>query len=428
MQNNQIKFKEAEIRLISEKQSGLKLGDLVEKVIDNRGKTPPIAQGGYELLEVNSIKAGSRTPDYEAVEKFVSEETYNSWFRSGTIQEDDIIIPTVGSIGNVAISLQNRGATAQNLICLRLKKTICSPMFIYYYLSSPYFKEILLNLDIGGVQPSIKVPHLLNIEISIPDLSEQKQIAKILSSLDDKIELNRQINANLEKMASALFKRWFVDFEFPDENGNPYKSSGGRMIDSELGQIPEGWKIKPLDKIADFLNGLALQKYPVTNEADCLPVIKIRELRAGITNMTDKASADIPSEYIVNNGDILFSWSGSLDVVIWCNGRGALNQHLFKVTSIDYPKWFYYQWVKYFLPTFQRIALDKAVTMGHIKRGHLSESKALVPESQDFLIMDSIMDALINMIISNSTELLNLTKCRDTLLPRLMNGKIRAKI
>src|SRR5690606_35010800 len=144
-----------------------------------------------------------------------------------------------------------------------------------------------------------------------------------------KIDLNHQMNSTLEQIAQTLFKHWFIDFEFPDENGNPYKSSGGRMVDSELGEIPEGWEVKPIDEVADFLNGLALQKYPAEND-DYLPVIKIRELKQGITEVTDKASSKIEEKYIINDGDILFSWSGSLECCIWCNGKGALNQHIFK--------------------------------------------------------------------------------------------------
>ena len=148
----------------------------------------------------------------------------------------------------------------------------------------------------------------------------------------------------MEQIAQNLFKHWFIDFEFPNVDGKPYKSSGGEILASELGDIPEGWTIKPLDEIAEFLNGLALQKYPPENADDFLPVIKIRELRTGVNDGSDKASINIPKKYIIDNGDIIFSWSGSLDVVIWNFGKGALNQHLFKVDSDKYPKWFYYYW------------------------------------------------------------------------------------
>jgi len=150
--------------------------------------------------------------------------------------------------------------------------------------------------------------------------------------LDDKIELNSQTNSTLEAIAQAIFKQWFVDFTYP--------GATGEMVDSELGPIPKGWRIKPLDEIADFLNGLALQKFPPENETEYLPVIKIRELRNGVTESSDQASRKLPKDYIIQDGDLLFSWSGSLEVKFWVGGEGALNQHLFKVTSKNFPPWF----------------------------------------------------------------------------------------
>ena len=280
-----------------------------------------------------------------------------------------------------------------------------STLFLYYLLKNNVQK--LIDHASGSTFQELSGKTLKSLSFGFPDTNEQKQIAEILSSLDDKIELNRKINANLENLMSALFKKWFV--EIGDE-------------------LPEGWDIKPLDEVADFLNGLALQKYPAESETEFLPVIKIRELKNGITDATDKASVNIPENYILKNGDVVFSWSGSLEVVIWCQGSGALNQHLFKVTSDKYPKWFYYQWIKYFLPVFQNIASDKAVTMGHIKRGHLTESKVLIPDKNTLTEMDKLMTPIIDMIINNSIESQNLIKTRDSLLPRLMNGRIRVNI
>jgi len=235
------------------------------------------------------------------------------------------------------------------------------------------------------------------------------------------------MNSTLERIAQALFKRWFIDFEFPDENVNPYRSSGGRMVDSELGEIPEGWKVKPIDQVADFLNGLALQKYPPEDD-EYLPVIKIRELKQEITEATDKASTKIDEKYIVSDGDILFSWSGSLECCIWCNGKGALNQHLFKVTSSNYPKWFCYLWVNHFLPHYRHIAKEKATTMGHIQRHHLSETLVLVPPLGTLKKMDEIIDQLFEKIVSNNLQAKFCSNLRDSLLPKLMSGKIRVQL
>lgn len=319
------------------------------------------------------------------------------------LPEGTVLLTTRAPVGYLAIA-QNEVTTNQGFHSM-IPKEKTDVHFLYYLLKNNVQK--LIDHASGSTFQELSGKTLKALTFAFPDYGEQKQIAEILSSLDDKIELNRKINVNLEKLAAALFKKWFVD----------------------LGdKLPEGWEIKPLDEIADFLNGLALQKYPPENETESLPVIKIRELKNGITDATDKASVNIPDEYILKNGDVVFSWSGSLEVVIWCMGPGALNQHLFKVTSEQYPKWFYYQWIKYFLPVFQNIASDKAVTMGHIKRGHLTESKVLVPDKNTLAEMDRLMTPIIEMIIANSIEIQNLIKMRDSILPRLMNGKIRVNI
>lgn len=260
------------------------------------------------------------------------------------------------------------------------------------------------SMDSGSAIPSTSRPDFYALPVLLPPLSAQHVIAEVLGSLDDKIELNRRINATLEAMASALFNTWFVD------------NSGVK-----------GWKVKSLDQIAGFLNGLALQKYPPEGN-DYLPVIKIAQLRKNNSEVADKASTDIPGSYIVNDGDILFSWSGSLEVIIWCGGKGALNQHLFKVTSEEYPKWFYYRWIKYHLPEFQQIAAGKATTMGHIQRHHLSEAEVIVPEESEMSKMNEIMVPILDKIIANNLESRTLAELRDTLLPRLMCGEIRVKV
>ena len=214
------------------------------------------------------------------------------------------------------------------------------------------------------------------------------------------------MNQTLEAMARALFNHYF-----------PY---------SPEEDLPEGWDMRSLDEIADYLNGLALQKYPPEGE-DFLPVIKIAQLRTGDTTGADRASTNIPPEYVVQDGDVLFSWSGSLEVVIWCSGRGALNQHLFKVTSECFPKWFYYLWTKHHLSSFQDIAADKATTMGHIQRHHLNEAKVLVPPAELLKAIDGHITPAIDKLVSNRIESRTLAAIRDALLPKLLSGEIRIK-
>jgi type I restriction enzyme S subunit len=264
---------------------------------------------------------------------------------------------------------------------------------------------------------------------------EQRAIAHTLGTLDDKIELNRRINETLEATARALFKSWFVDFDpvrAKAEGRNPGLPAPFADLfpdsfeDSALGEIPKGWEVRSLDKIARFMNGLALQKYPPM-DGRSLPVIKIAELRAGSIEGADAASADLEPEYIVQDGDVLFSWSGSLECVLWAGGTGALNQHLFKVTSAEYPKWLYYLWIHQHIEDFRHIAAGKATTMGHIQRHHLSDAKVVLPPSGLLPALDVLAGPLTDGLWRRRVQSRTLASLRDTLLPKLISGELRLK-
>jgi type I restriction enzyme, S subunit len=278
------------------------------------------------------------------------------------------------------------------------------------------------------------------LEFEIPDypLSTQQNIASILSSLDDKIELNNKINAELEAMAKTIYDYWFVQFNFPAEAstkvngkniaGKPYKSSGGKMVWSEdlKREVPEGWEIKSLLEIADFTNGLACQKFRPDNIVDSLPVIKIKEMNDGISANTELVRSDIPEKVIVNNGDVLFSWSASLDVKIWTQGKGGLNQHIFKVTSKKYPRTFYYYEVLAYLEHFKMIAELRKTTMGHITQDHLKQSRIAVPPDKLIRLLHNKLNYFIELVIKNKEQNQQLSQLRNWLLPMLMNGQVSA--
>ena len=286
--------------------------------------------------------------------------------------------------------------------------------FLYYALSLclKQFK----NMSQGTSTKFLTVTILNSFSVQLPSISDQHRIASILSSLDRKIELNNKINADLEEMAQAIFKNWFVDFE-------PFKD--GKFVDSELGMIPEGWKVGRLTEIASYMNGLAMQKFPPENNEDSLPVLKIKELGQGFCGTdSDRCSCNIKDECKIHNGDVIFSWSGTLLVDVWCGGDCGLNQHLFKVTSKDYPKWFYYYWTKHHLQEFIHIAKDKAVTMGHIKRGHLEEALVAIPDNDSMEMAHELFEPILSKMISLRLENSRLSTLRDTLLPRLMSGEL----
>lgn len=374
----------------------------------------------YKLSDLMQIKYGKDHkhladgpyPLYGSggIMRYVEKPLYN---------DASILIPRKGTLSNL-FYLDKPFWSVDTMFYSIINKQLALPKYLYYTLKT----FDLASLNVGSAVPSLTTEVLNDVLVSVPDIDTQTAIAEILSSLDDKIELNNKINQELENLAQTLFKQWFIDFEFPNENGEPYKSSGGEMVESELGEIPKGWVVKSLDEIADYLNGLALQKFPPKNENDYLPVIKIRELRQGITEASDKASTEIPEKYIIQNGDVLFAWSGSLMIDFWTNGEGALNQHLFKVTSETYPKWFYFYWTKFHLTEFIKIAESKATTMGHIQRKHLTEAKVTVPNSNHLNQFNDNFKNIVDAIILNRVENQELTHLRDTLLPKLISGEL----
>lgn len=334
------------------------------------------------------------------------------------INPNEIIITKTGSsVGRTTFVRRVVHPMTLNPQLVVLKNISENAEFLSYYIKSALFQSVLKSIVVGSAIPTLSQKNLANLIINVPkEVAYQRRIASILSSLDRKIELNNKINADLEEMAQAIFKNWFVDFE-------PFKD--GKFVDSELGMIPEGWKVGRLTEIASYMNGLAMQKFPPENNEDSLPVLKIKELGQGFCGTdSDRCSCNIKDECKIHNGDVIFSWSGTLLVDVWCGGDCGLNQHLFKVTSKDYPKWFYYYWTKHHLQEFIHIAKDKAVTMGHIKRGHLEEAMVAIPDNDSMEKAHELFEPILSKMISLRLESSRLSLLRDTLLPRLMSGEL----
>ena len=234
------------------------------------------------------------------------------------------------------------------------------------------------------------------------------------------------INDNLEAMAKQLYDYWFVQFDFPNEDGKPYKSSGGAMVWNEKlkREIPKGWHCGTLLDIAEYTNGLACQKYRPTDE-NKLPVIKIKEMHDGLSVDTEWVKADIPDNVKVFDGDVLFSWSASLEVMLWAYGNGGLNQHIFKVTSKNgYPRSFYFYQLVHYIGVFKQMAEARKTTMGHITQDHLRQSTIVLPPDVDIANkLEEKLCPIFDAIVKNSQEIMTLTKQRDELLPLLMNGQ-----
>lgn len=388
-----------------------KLGEIYE-VHNGLSKGREFFGSGYPFISFSTVFNKWFVP-----EKITDlAQTTESEQENYSIKAGDILVTrtseTADELGMSCVALKDIPHATYNGFCKRMRQynpdIKVYPKYVGYYMRNPVFRtKFQAFAGSMSTRASLTNEALLGLTINLPPLEEQKRIAGILSALDDKIELNNKINDNLEKQAQALFKNWFID-------DAPF---GGVM--------PEDWKVGSLTDIADYLNGLAMQKFrPKGNEIG-LPVLKIKELRQGFSGEdAELCSPNIKPEYIVNDGDVIFSWSGSLLVDLWCGGKCGLNQHLFKVTSSKYDKWFYYLWTKHHLDRFVFLAADKATTMGHIKREELEKVEVSIPSETDYKKIGAALGPIIDSIIANKIENQRLTTLRDTLLPKLMSGAV----
>lgn len=337
---------------------------------------------------------------------------------------DDIGIPTY-----IADDLENT-ILGYHCVLIKPENDKLNGKYLNAILNSKMAKKYFANNASGsGQRYTLTVDIIGNFPIPLIDINEQKRIGNIFSNIDNKIELNNKINDELESMAKTIYDYWFLQFEFPNEEGKPYKSSGGKMVwnDELKREIPEGWEVKTLYDIADYINGLACQKYRPINKDNILPVIKIVEMHNGITSNTEYVRDDIPLKNIIDTGDILFSWSASLEVTLWKGKKAGLNQHIFKVVPKFYPKYYIYMQLSAYIINFIKIAETRKTTMGHITIDHLKQSKILLPNIKLAKTYDIFVKDLFEKILLNNIENQELTSLRDFLLPLLMNGQVGFK-
>ena len=374
-----------------------KLGDACTELSDGLHKAPIFVKGGdYIFVNAKNIAKG-----YIVDNDPTKKSTYEEYLKYlSPLNDTTILYSSDGTIGNIALYRGEKCILGKGACYMNPNPQILDRMFLYYTLQSPHFNAYIDQMSTGSTIQHISLKTMRNYVLTCPPLDEQKQIASILSSLDDKIDLLNRENATLEAMAETLFRQWFIE------------------------EAKEDWEEKPLSSIATFLNGLACQKYPPKNDIDKLPVLKIRELTNGIGADSDWAKTDVGEEYVVHSGDVVFAWSASLMVKIWDGGDCILNQHLFRVTSTTYPKWFYYLWCKHYLNEFIVIAQSHATTMGHIKRNDLDTAMVFVPSSEEMKIMSEALEPIFSKLENNNTQLVSLRTQRDTLLPKLMSNEI----
>lgn len=303
------------------------------------------------------------------------------------------------------------------LIIKSRNEEIVTQNYLHQIIKTQDFTDKATETSTGTKMPRADWKSLQKVDFQIPPLPEQKAIANILSAIDDKIENNLVINKTLEDMAMALYKHWFVDF-------GPFQE--GEFIDSQLGPIPRGWEVKSIYDLATYVNGAAFKSSDF--KEDGLYVIKIAELKNGITDNTKKSNKKIKSELVLENGSVLFSWSASLDVFLWSKGKALLNQHIFNVLpNKSLPIEILYFLLRDVINHFQYIAASRATTMGHIKISHLKETMIAVPSLSNQKEILELFGPIYNQILENKVENETLTQLRDTLLPKLISGEVRLK-
>ena len=381
-------------------------GDLLLEPLRNGLTKPKAVRGdGVKMIGMGEIFANSRIGAISMSRVPVTEkELSNNCIKNGDIlfARQSLALEGAGKC-SIVIDVTEETVFESHLIRARIDSSKANPYFVYYYFNSYVGKEHIKTIVEQVAAAGIRGSDLVRLKVPCPDLETQDRIAAILSALDEKIAINRAINDNLMQQAQAIFANEFLS----------------------LDTLPEGWKQASLIDIADYLNGLAMQKYRPTADESGIPVLKIKELRQGCCDdNSELCSPSIKSDYIIHDGDVIFSWSGSLLVDLWCGGICGLNQHLFKVTSSKYDKWFYCAWTKHHLDRFVAVAADKATTMGHIKRDELAKAEVLIPNEADYNRIGALLQPIYEMIISNRIENKKLAATRDTLLPKLMNGEI----
>jgi len=419
----------------------LKLKDVADIKLSNVDKKTKANERTIRLCNYTDVYKNSFINADRAIDFMVascSENQYQKFIlRKGQVaitkdseKPDDIGIPTYISEDFNDVVL------GYHLALFTPYEDKLSGRFLNYWFQTKFAKRYFENNAGGsGQRCTLVLDVIKSTPLYLPSLNTQKQIAKVLSDLDAKIELNNKINQELEAMAKTLYDYWFVQFDFPfdfaqgkpDANGKPYKSSGGKMVYNEelKREIPEGWDVATLLDIANFVNGIACQKYRPEEKEDFYRVIKIREMGSGFTDNSEFVSTKIPEKVVVNDGDVLFSWSATLAVKIWTGGKGALNQHIFKVTSKKYPRSYYYFELLNYLQHFKMIADLRKTTMGHITQDHLKQSRIVIPPKNIINFLDRKLEPILNQIVLKQKQNQKLTELRDWLLPMLMNGQVR---
>lgn len=365
-------------------------------------------------------------------------------------QENDVLITLVGSIGQVAIAPKSiTGWNLARAVGLIPTQDRHHAEWIFYALQSPSAQSYIRQHANTTVQATFNLKDLVNFPIPYPNVNRRERILEVLSSLDQKIELNRRMNETLEAMAQAIFRDWFVDFGSTRRKlegaTDPVEIMGGLVQDAERAQaiadlspavfgdngLPEGWKSKSLLDQANWINGAAYKNMHFSDAPDALPVVKIAELKNGVTSNTKRTNTALGERYRISDGELLFSWSGnpdtSIDAFVWIGGDAWLNQHIFAVRENGVrSKAALYVLLKALMPQFAELARNKQTTgLGHVTKEDMRRLEIAVAPKPVEAAFEALVTPIIDLLVSKLVENRTLAATRDLLLPKLMSGEIR---
>ena len=395
----------------------------LNEIIDYRGKTPVKSETGIVTLSAKSVKDGYI--DYSKA-YFISESTYQKFMVRGFPRKGDILLTTEAPLGLVARLDREKVGIAQRLLTLRGKKEYLLNDYLMYYLMSNEGKHQLTSRQSGTTVTGIKQKEFRKCLISIPPFEEQKAIAHLLSTIDEKIEVNNQINKILENIAQEIFKKWFVDFEFPNEEGEPYKSSGGEMVESELGMIPKGWEVGKLDDIATIVMGQS-PKGTSYNE--------VGEGEVFYQGRTDFSSRfpirrlfTTEPKRMANDGDVLMSVRAPVGDLNVANERCCIGRGLSAISSsADLSSYILY--VMHDLRERLNVYNGEGTVFGSINQKDLKSIKVISScDNKTEIAFDELIQPIDRMIRNNEDETRRLINLRDRLLPKLLSGEIRVPL
>ena len=384
--------------------------DLIDEKIDNRGKTPPLVKAGYPLLEVNAISKNRLHPDLSKVSKYVDEEIYSTWFRQH-LQKNDILFTTVGTIAESAIIPDNskiKMTVAQNILGFRFKQQIVSPLFALYFMRSQQFLYQIGGRTVETVQKSIKWADMRGIKVELPDLETQKKIANILGTIDEKIELNRQMNETLEQMGQALFRHYFID--------NPEADEWESGIVADLVNVYSGYAFKRTDFDPDGEFGLVTIKN--VQDGSFLP-----ECSDYLSIVPERT----PDYAYLQTGDVLLSLTGNVGRVCIAYGENLLlNQRVAKLAGPSGRNSFAYFMFRQEGFKQKLISMSRGTAQLNLSPIETKNIKIKLPPADVLEDFYGAAEPLFGAITENYQQIQTLTTLRDTLLPRLISGKAKA--